>query len=246
MRPVVRSDKRDASGNPLEYKPWGEAKEELVSEMGMFCSYCEKQVNKSDLHVEHILGQCVKDGAGSLVYDGLKYHWDNFLLACCNCNRIKGVKDVKSTNPFLPHQNNLVHFIEVDHALINIKSEVTGANLDRARAFIDLVGLDRVPGVPGYTVGDDRWANRMETAELAERQYTKYTASPRETDAENIISLAASRGFFSVWYYCFYEQKEVIDALINGLAVYGKRMVPFQGTHAGSFRAPDFSTVERP
>lgn len=248
MRPVVKSTKNNAHGIPQEYIPWGNAKKDLIEEIGSYCSYCEKKVNRSSIHVEHICGKKVKNQAGQLIYDNLKYQWNNFLLACCNCNSVKGNKDIASTNPFLPHLNNLVHFIEVRNTgLIAIKNGVTGNNLNRTKAFINLVGLDREPSHVDYSDGDDRWEERLEAVDLAKRYFDKYNSTPRKTDVETIIKLAREKGFFSVWYYQFLgTNNDIVEALINGLAMNGNTIIPFKGTHANSFQAPNFSTVERP
>ncbi|AXJ00028.1 TIGR02646 family protein [Cyclonatronum proteinivorum] len=244
MRPVVKSVKDKTSGH---YRPWRKAKIDLVNEIGSFCSYCEKQIDRSSLHIEHIKGQKVRNKEGGLIYDDLKFDWNNFLLACSNCNSIKSNKDIALTNPYLPHQNNLLHFIEITAAgTVGIKANVTESDLIKTKAFIDLVGLDRHPGHPHYAeFGDDRWESRLATIDIANRQLKKYKATPRETDLENIVNLAKGWGFFSVWYYQFYSHPEVLDALINGIATEAKHIIPFKGTHAGSFEAPSFNTIER-
>lgn len=242
MRPIVKTG---TNGNPKEYNPWGSAKEDLINEIGDYCSYCEKKVNCSSIHIEHVRGKKVKDNAGVLIYDHLKFRWDNFLLACCNCNSVKDNKDIVLTNPFLPHENNLLHFIEISQGgLIKIKNGVAGNNLLRTTSFIDLVGLDRKPGDPNYSDKDDRWDYRLKAMDVAERQFQRYTS--KQVDIETIVSLAEALGFFSVWYYQFYGHDEVINALINGIVVNGNHLTPFKGTHSASFQGPNFSTVERP
>jgi uncharacterized protein (TIGR02646 family) len=240
-RPVVKSVKLDAQGNPQEYKPWGDAKNDLVDEIGAYCSYCEKKVNPASLHVEHVRAKSL------LRYANLKYRWDNFLLTCSNCNGIKGSKDIADTNPFLPHVNNLLHFLEViDGGLIKIKDGVEGENLERTRAFIELVGLDREPTHKNYSLKDDRWESRLDTKNVAQRYYDKYTATPASTDVETIVDLAKAYGFFAVWYYQFLGFNEVLDALINGVTVNDAILKPFAGTDVNSFDAQNFTTLERP
>lgn len=247
MRPIVKSKKSDSKGNSIEYKPWGKSKIDLIKEIGSFCSFCEKKVNRSSLHIEHLYGRNVKDSDGNLIYAHLKYQWDNFLLACCNCNSVKGNKDISISNPFLPHLNNLVHFIEIGSGgIMKIKNAVAGEKLKRTLSFIELVGLDREPSHPRFSSGDDRWESRLEAWDLAERQFIKYIANPKQTDLEIIITLAREKGFFSVWYYKFFDQKEVIDALINGVVVDRIRVIPFEGTDVNSFHGLGFSTEERP
>lgn len=247
MRPIIKSIKTNADNVPTEYKHWTDAKIDLVNELGDFCSYCEKQVNKSSLHVEHIYAKAATDENGKLKYSHLQYRWDNFLLACSHCNSIKGNHDIALTNPFLPHQNNVLHFIEViDGGLIKIKDTVAGDNLKRAGAFINLVGLDREPSHSHYSEKDDRWQYRLSAKDIAQRYFEKYISVPQQTDIQTIVDLAKSIGFFSVWYYQFRGYNEVLDALIHGITVDDVRIQPFKGTHTDSFRLTDYATLERP
>jgi hypothetical protein len=98
----------------------------------------------------------------------------------------------------LPHENNLIHFIEIGiGGTIKIKNGVTGYNLTKTINFIELVGLDRCPGHINYSDKDDRWENRLEAVDLAKRQFNKYNSTPRQTDIENILCLAKEKGWIS-------------------------------------------------
>ena len=241
MRPVVKSIRFSAPNVPLEYTDWKDAKLELTNELGTFCSYCEKYNSRSALHVEHIYGRKCTDGADNLIYDHLKGRWDNFLLACVNCNAIKNKKDIAIPAPYLPHTNNLLHFIEiVQGGIIQIKPAVTGTDRIRTQAFIDLVGLDRIPGHPEHSDKDDRWDNRLKVFHIAERQLTKFTKPIPETDLETIIDLARTNGYFSIWFTVFNDFEEVRQALVNGI-----NEVPFPGTDQHSFDNR-YSTLARP
>lgn len=248
MRPIIKTTKLDSNGSPLEYKAWTDAKPELVGETGEFCAYCGKQVNRVDLQVDHVYGKRTKDTNGNLKYDHLKYRWDNFLLSCINCNTTKGKKDVAVLQPFLPHINNLLHFIEViNGGTVQIKQTVTGVELLRTLAFIDLVGLDRKPGDPDFSDKDDRWDCRLKVYDIATRQRVKYCAVPQTTDIENIVDLASSNGQFAIWYCTFIGIDPVIDALINGITIYGAYKHPFPGTHSASFDPNNhFTSLARP
>lgn len=224
MRPVKRSEKFDRHGKPVEYDPYGSAKSELVDEVGDFCSFCGKQVNRSALAVEHILAKSYQDSSGNKPYEQYQYHWNNFLLACTNCNSVKGKKDVNSLNPYLPHKHNLLCYIEFAYGgVLKIKPSLSVNNEKATKAFIDLVGLDRCPGHPKYSQKDDRWEYRMTTYDIAEDQLIKY--NEKRTDIDNIATIATSRGFFSVWFTVFSAHKDVKQALINA----------FKGTNASKF-----------
>jgi hypothetical protein len=249
MRPVVVLPRFASSGAPAEFDPSGSAKQELTDEIGTFCSFCGKYNSRSALHVEHIRGKKCKDAADNYIYDHLKFRWDNFLLACINCNSVKGNKDVVALNSFLPNINNLLHFVDIlSGGLIEVKNSVTGENLARTRAFIDLVGLDRVPGHPRHSPKDDRWDNRLKAYDLALRHLHKYTAEVRTTDIETIIDLAGKTGFFCVWYSVFNLHFEVKEALVKGTTdSSGNLIIAFPGTHQESFNGIDnYSTLPRP
>jgi uncharacterized protein (TIGR02646 family) len=220
MRSILRSNKFDATGNPTEYNPWGDAKPELINEIGDFCSYCGKHLTRSALHIEHIQD---KD-----THSHLQFFWNNFLLACVNCNSTKLKKNPITLNAFLPHLDNLLCFIEVlNGGLLQVKTGVTGTNLTRTNAFINLVGLDRRPGHANYSDKDDRWEYRLTAYDKATRQLQKYTSTPVTTDIENITELAITAGFFSVWFTVFAAHDSVKAALITA----------FKGTKSVRFNA---------
>ena len=77
MRPVAKG------GNPQagDFADYQDARPFLISRIGPFCSYCERRT--TPLHVEHIQPK------GLPQYAGLIGRWDNFLLACVNCNSTK-------------------------------------------------------------------------------------------------------------------------------------------------------------
>jgi hypothetical protein len=62
----------------------------LIKTIGPYCSYCGMFVRAS-LAVEHMLPKSE--------FPGKSVDWDNFLLACTNCNSLKGSKPPKSDGP---------------------------------------------------------------------------------------------------------------------------------------------------
>jgi len=247
MRPVKISDKFDKNGMSKEYNPYGSAKIDLINEIGCYCSYCERFVPMPSLDIEHIRGQKVKNQNGDYKYKNFIYRWDNFLLACKTCNAIKGSKDIEIEQPFLPHQNNLLYFVEIkEGGTMSIKNLESNNEKKRVLAFIDLVGLDRNPSHHKYSEKDDRWQHRLQTKELAERYFKKYTDEKPTTDLETIVNLALANGFFSVWYYQFIDKPEVLEALIKGLKLNNSFKQGFVGTSLDSFDfSNNFVTLKR-
>lgn len=58
-----------------------ESKPHLVHQLGSYCSFCEMRINYRSLDIEHRLPKSV--------YPQKYVSWENFLLACKDCNTIK-------------------------------------------------------------------------------------------------------------------------------------------------------------
>ena len=95
MRPV----RRGAAPQQAPFNDYRQAFRPLVERLGAYCSYCEREI-PTMLAVEHIQPK------GRAHYAHLKETWENFLLACVNCNSPKGDKDVDPADIYLPDRNN--------------------------------------------------------------------------------------------------------------------------------------------
>ncbi|EKT3967480.1 HNH endonuclease [Flavobacterium psychrophilum] len=203
MRPV---DKSLYVANQVAYNPYGNAKPDLIEAIGKYCSYCEREGFSSSLDVEHIQDKST--------YPHLETLWINFLLACKNCNSIKGTKEVDFTNIILPHTDNtFIPFEYLESGYIKIKDEISEPLRSKANALITLVGLDRRPGIASYSTKDDRWQERKQAWELSQKYNQKYIAGKCEIDT--IIDLSKSYGFWSIWMHAFEGFPEVQRELID-------------------------------
>lgn len=103
MRPVEKRIWTDVNGNEIDkvYLPYGSAKDDLIDNIGKYCSFCEVPIPpKSSLAVEHVLPKSLSK------YSDLINSWSNFLLGCTNCNSVKGSSDFSLSETHLPHKNN--------------------------------------------------------------------------------------------------------------------------------------------
>ena len=213
MRPV---DKSRYTTNHIEYNPYGDAKPDLIAAIGTFCSYCEREGFSSALDVEHIQD---KDG-----HPDKEFLWNNFLLACKNCNSIKGTKEIDFPNIILPHmQNTFSPFEYLESGFIKIKDEVVEPLRSKVVELVNLVGLDRRPGIANYSTKDDRWQERKQAWELSEKYKQKYIAD--KCDVETIVDLSLKNGFWSIWMHAFRDFPEVQRALIDSFS--GTRLTLF-------------------
>jgi len=203
MRPV---NKDLFITNQTTYNPYGDAKDDLILALGNFCSYCERCGYSSALDVEHIDD---KDN-----HPLQKFDWSNFLLACKNCNPIKGTKEIGTS--LMPHINNTFNiFTYSESGFITINTEITNSLdiTDNAQQLLDLVGLDRVPGHPDLSNKDKRWQDRKKVWEIAIEFSEEYKNGQSSLNA--IIKLALGYGFWSIWMTIFNDYDEVKLELIN-------------------------------
>lgn len=202
MRPV---DKSLYTENENRYEPYGDAKDDLIAALGPFCSYCERHGYSSALDVEHI-----EDKHNNV---RKKYDWDNFLLACKNCNPIKGTKPIDFDNILLPHLDDTFSVLSyLESGLVEANKNLSKETQDKTMKLIELVGLDRIPGHPDYSYKDKRWKDRMNAWNLAVRYRKKY--SSQKCDIDTIIDLAKEKGFWSVWMTVFDSYADVKNQLV--------------------------------
>ncbi len=197
------------------YEPYQSAKEPLAANIGEYCSYCERPVSDAALAVEHIKAK------GLSKYERFRFTWSNFLLSCARCNGTdnKGDKDVIYKNIHFPHKNNTMLSIEYGQGgLVQVHSNlvVGSPEYQKAKALIDLVGLDKNPSHPRYKPKDKRWLRRDTAWLLAVKYEQKYQGG--NIDLDSIIDLAVAQGFFSVWFTVFENYPEVRKALIQNFA----------------------------
>jgi uncharacterized protein (TIGR02646 family) len=242
MRPVYRGTIHALSE---EYQFFRKA---LVERLGEYCSFCEVPLGAS-LAVEHILSKATNPEHET--------NWDNFILACTNCNSIKG-KQVSHTNwnaYYFPTDTRIprlfdkfTYYLDTD-GYVKVKQAAT-TDL-RAKETIDLTKLNRTDA-DADKVSDRRVANRTETwhaaVVLADRLATYYRgpAAPNDLGVnmlkEQIKDAAIARGFWSVWMTVFRARTFLNDAILQDL-LYELFVETFPGTNYPLGSHPD-SPVE--
>jgi hypothetical protein len=206
----VRPIRRSGSPRPTDFESYEDAKPELVSRLGPYCSYCERRV-ATNLAVEHIQP---KDGPHG--QPALEGRWENFLLACVNCNSTKGAKEVVLANVVLPDRDNT--FAALSYSADGKVSACTG--LAAATATLELVGLDRDPSEitdqNGRHVALDRVRQRMEAWLLAKETRDDVVREPtNESLRGQVVRTAVATGFFSVWMAVFSADEDMRRRLIG-------------------------------
>lgn len=214
MRPVRRG------GSPIagDFEPYTKALRYLISRLDGYCSYCERRV-ATQLAVEHIQPK------GLPAYAHLIGRWDNYLLACVNCNSTKADKDVVLADVFLPDRDNTFEAFtyQPDGTVIpSAACAAMGLN-KKAKDTLTLTGLDKRISVAidenGKQVAIDRVSQRMEVWAVAEEAKSDIDANP-DNDAirRGAVRTAKGYGFFSIWMAVFYNDHDMRNRLIDAFS----------------------------
>ncbi len=207
MRPIARgATPRDEEGEPKQFSHYSHARKDLIDRLGKYCSYCGTRL-AAHLGVEHVRP---KDPNPDL-----ELQWDNFLLACTNCNSTKGHRDVVLDEYFWPHRDNTFRaFVYTEGGLIRVDSNLPDAERNRAKQTIDLMGLDRTP-INDPAKKDQRWENRREVWTMAVDARLDLVAKDTASLRKWIVNTATGRGFWSVWMTVFADDQDMLRRLMD-------------------------------
>ncbi|AKJ03665.1 uncharacterized protein (TIGR02646 family) [Archangium gephyra] len=228
MRPVVRGSwPLDAEGKPRSFPEYSEARGELIARMGEYCSFCESQLNAS-LAVEHVLP---KERHPEYELD-----WNNFLLACVNCNSTKGDKPIKLASYYWPDRDNTARaFSYGADGVVRPAPGLTDEQQQIAQRTIGLTGLDKTPKTHAKA-SDRRWMHRRDAWGRAERARVCLATHDTEAMRQSIVEQATALGFWSIWMTVFAADLDMRRRLITA----------FVGTPVDCFDARTLEPAHRP
>jgi uncharacterized protein (TIGR02646 family) len=213
MRPV----RRGLSPRGVDFVNYEDAKPELVARMGHFCSYCERYI-ATGLAVEHIQPKALPQ------YAGLIGRWENFLLACVNCNGSKGHKDVRLAEILLPDRDNTyAAFIYAEDGTVSPRLGLNDLQRTQAIDTLSLTGLDKaidnVLDQNGKLVAFDRVSQRMQAWIEANLSKVDIQNDPgNQPLREGAVRLARGVGFFSIWMTVFTGDLDMRNRLIDAFS----------------------------
>lgn len=223
MRPIRRNV------SDVNYKNYQDAKADLVSRLGSYCSYCERYIS-SVLAVEHIQPK------GLAKYSHLENTWSNFLLSCVNCNSTKKDKDFLLGDVLLPDRDNTsAVFCYHEDGTIGIHNSFLGTQVeDQGKNTLSLTGLDkplnRILDSNGLEVALDRVAQRVEVYGKANLALRLYEKEKTKEMIDAVAMIAQSSGYFSIWYRVFLDHPDVLSVIIK--------------SYPGTFESGCFSNVD--
>ncbi len=212
MRPI----RRRASPILSDYQDYKKAQPDLVARLGPYCSFCERRI-ATNLAVEHVQPK------GLAAYLHLIGCWDNFLLACVNCNSTKGSKDVNVTKILLPDRDNTFAALQYlsDGSIEASPMAVAAGKNQMVIDTLALTGLDKAalnsPDANGRQVALDRVRQRMEAWLTAvDSRDELATATQNVAPLQRaIVNIATATGFFSIWMTVFRGDANMLGRLID-------------------------------
>jgi uncharacterized protein (TIGR02646 family) len=211
MRPVCRG----ASPQSHDFDTYKDALPHLVSRLGGYCSYCERRV-VTQLAVEHIQP---KDGPHG--HPHLIGRWNNYLLACVNCNSTKGRKEVVLADLVLPDRDNtFASFVYLPDGTVAPAPGLSPALQAKACATLALTGLGKeecgARDEYGKLIALDRSSQRMETWLIAAEAKSDIDANPSNPALRRLaVTLAKAQGFFSIWMTVFHDDIDMRNRFID-------------------------------
>ncbi len=229
MRPVDRGPIPQINGKDIEYSCYQNAKRDLTERLGDYCSYCEMQLS-AGLAIEHVQPKSKQPGR--------ECQWDNFLLACPNCNSTKRDKEINDSNinDYLwPDKDNTFYsFIYTEDGEVRANPEHSPIIQQKANAMIQLVGLNKNPG-NAVKASDLRWKDRLDAWGKATRAKQRLsTVAPACSSVMRAQIEDTANSHFSIWLTVFSDDPDMCRRLIR----------KFKGTATNCFN-PDGKPIPR-
>lgn len=214
MRPIERGARPlDAAGEEVRYVKYGHAKRHLQPRLGKYCSFCERPV-QVNLAVEHIEAKHLNAARET--------DWTNFLLACTNCNSIKGTKigsEQDAARYLLPDRDRSLDAFDYPAGYVSVVRSLR-AYATRAQNTVALVGLDRMPHQLDRAQRLGATDSRCEDRRNAWQQARDAREDLREQDTpvvrRRILAQAQAVGFWSVWMIVFRDDPQMQRELCEG------------------------------
>lgn len=214
MRPVKKGEvPKDDNGSDIVFKEYARSRRYLIDRIGEYCSYCERKI-QANLAVEHVQP---KDSNPDLALS-----WDNFLLACTNCNSTKGDKVVVLKNFVWPDTDPTFDYFSYDESgVVKVSGNVVDQDLrKKIEETIKLVGLQKLPPKSGTVEWEEASDRRNEhrrkayiNSERCRDVYRKASEAEKNSMLDLIKIVVIADGFWTIWMNAFEEFPEMVDTL---------------------------------
>jgi len=206
MRPIIKGEHPSESGQPKLFKEYQEARGDLIARLGQYCSYCEMKLDAS-LAVEHVQPKSL--------YPALEREWNNFLLACTNCNSTKGTQDIILSDYYWPDEDNtFLAFTYLEGGLVRPNSQLNNQEKIKAEATLKLTGLDK-SFINDPKVSNRLLFNRRYVWDLAIRSLDHLHKNDTPEMRQQITCTATGHAYWSIWMTVFKDDPDMLKRFIE-------------------------------
>lgn len=196
MRPVFKGTA------PQTYTSYNQAKDDLRSTIGSYCSYCEMNIsNQPD--IEHV--------APKSKNPELENEWSNFLLACKTCNTIKSNDNETREGYLFPDTDNTAYAYKYTQTKVSVNRALSNDEQKLAQATLDLVKINRDKDTSGRA--DDRKIARVTEWNKALDSLEDFIACSSDEMARQIGR--SPSGFPSSWIEIFKDYPKVKEQILS-------------------------------
>lgn len=198
----------DSTGAAVAFTHYRDAAPYLHERLGRYCSYCEREFDAA-LAVEHVLPKSK--------FPDHALNWDNFLLACVNCNSRKGDAHVARSDGLWPDTDNTFAAFEYrPSGAVTVNSAAGDASFAaRAARTLSLVGLDLAPEQASaadhrHTRRLEEWGRAQQALRLLCGQAQRESAAQQRVRAFVVKSVTHH---YSIWAAVFRHDAAFLEAL---------------------------------
>jgi uncharacterized protein (TIGR02646 family) len=218
MRPIDKGTHPcHADGTLVVFQAYIDAAPYLRDRLGRYCSYCERKI-ATGLAVEHVTAKSHRPE--------LEKAWENFLLACANCNSHKGAQTTGRGDCLWPDTDDtFTAFTYEPSGAIKVADSLDPLIQAKARALLVLVGLDKTP--EQSTPTDYRHKDRLEQWGKAQSALQLLQTAVAPDAVRSYITAQVNDGY-SIWATVFRDDPLVLNALVKKYP--GTRIVSGQQT----------------
>jgi len=201
MRPIEKGK------NSKTFNQYQDAKGDLIDRLGQYCSYCERKLPVS-LAVEHVQPK--------IPHPGLILKWENFLLACVNCNSNKSAGDIRLQDYLWPDRDNtFLAFVYREGGVISVNDKLDEKQKKCAQNILDLTGLQKRPGIKDLKKSDLRWKQRLDAWDAAVVALNRLKRNDLEDLREQIVETAYAGGHWSIWMTVFKDDSDMLNRFVE-------------------------------
>jgi len=193
----------DDNDLPVVFEAYQDAARHLKERLGRYCSYCERTIP---------VGLAVEHKRPKEHHPLLERAWENFLLACANCNSSKGHSNPAIDSVVWPDEHDPFNLIAyMPNGAVRPRAGLAPGLEAKVRATLARLGISKAP--EEMSALDHRLFDRLEIWRRAAQSREDLANSDLPALRRAIVETAKASGGYSIWQAAFELDAAMRDAL---------------------------------